>query len=390
MSIGGPPGALAGVLVSELAAIGPGPFCGMVLADMGAEVIRVERPTPSELGIPVPPRFDHLNRGKRSLSVDLKHPDGQRIVRRLLGRAQVLLEGFRPGTMERLGFGPGEVLAASPALVYGRITGWGDTGPLAAAAGHDLNFLAASGALAAIGVPDAPPPPPLNLIGDFGGAAMHMACGVLAALVAAARDGRGQVVSTSIAAASIALTPMLYGLRQAGAWSDRRADNLLDGGAPFYRCYATADGRFVAVGAIEPKFYRALLAGLGLSGEVPPGEQMDRTRWPATTALLAAHFANRTQAAWCETFAGTDACVSPVLSFDEAASYPQQGANAHFTGATGPVQPAPQPTLSRTPSRARTAAPELGQDTLALLQELGIGADEQTSLQQQGVIGTPV
>ena len=363
-------GALAGVRVDEFAAIGPVPFCGMVLADMGAEVIRVERPAASELGIPVDPAFDHLNRGKRSLALDLKQSASAEIVHRLLAGAQILLEGFRPGTMERIGFGPDPVLAANPRLVYGRVTGWGEAGPLAAVAGHDINFLAASGALAAMGQPGEPPPVPLNLIGDFGGAAMHLACGVLAALRVAEREGVGQVVSTSIAAGAVALTPMLHGLRQAGLWSTDRADNLLDGGAPFYRCYLAADRRAVAVGAIEAKFYRALLAGLGLLDQIDPAHQMDRATWPATAARLAARFAEAPMAHWAALFAATDACVTPVLSFDEAPAYPQHVQAGHFATVAGRVHPAPQPVLSRTPSHIAHPAPTLGRDNDALIDEI--------------------
>ncbi len=385
MSRSQPAGALAGIRVVEFAAIGPVPFCGMVLADMGAQVIRVERPTASDLGIPMEARFDHLNRGKRSIALDIKHPEGRLAVQRLLAGSQVLLEGFRPGTMERLGFGPDAVLAACPALVYGRINGWGEAGPLAPVAGHDLNFIAASGALAAMGRPGEPPPVPLNLIGDFGGAAMHLACGVLAALLAASREGKGQVVQTSIAAGSVALTPMLQGMRQAGIWSADRADNVLDGGAPFYRCYATEDGRYVAVGAIEAKFYRALLEGLDLIGEVTPDDQMDRAKWPATAGIVAARFSAGTLAHWCGVFAGTDACVTPVLSLEEAPGYTQHSANGHFAAVAGQVHPAPQPALSRTPSYIAGPAPNHGQDTADLLRELGYSAADVISLQQQGI-----
>ncbi|WP_216851377.1 CaiB/BaiF CoA-transferase family protein [Acidisphaera sp. L21] len=374
-----------GIRVVEFAAIGPIPFCGMLLADMGAEVIRIERPAGSDLGVPVETRFDHLNRGKRSLSVDLKHPAAHGVVHALLARSDVLLEGFRPGTMERLGFGPATVLAARPTLVYGRITGWGSTGPLAAIAGHDLNFIAASGALAAMGEPGVPPPVPLNLIGDFGGAAMHLACGILAALVAAKRDGLGQVVETSIAAGSIALTPMLQGLRQAGIWSAERADNILDGGAPFYRNYATQDARYVAVGAIEAKFYRALLDGLGLLNQLAPGDQMDRANWPETTRIIAERFAAHTNAHWLEVFAGSDACVTPVLNWDEAPSFAQHVAAGHFETVAGQVHPAPQPVLSRTPSRIRGGAPTLGEHNAALLADLGYSPEDVVSLEQQGV-----
>ena len=379
-------GALAGIRVVEFAAIGPIPFCGMLMADMGAEVIRIERPTPSDLGIPVAAQFDHLNRGKRSLAVDLKHPDGRRAVHDLLATADVLIEGFRPGTMERLGFGPDAVLADRPTLVYGRISGWGPGGPLAAISGHDLNFLAASGALGAMGAPGMPPPVPLNLIGDFGGAAMHLACGVLAALVAVNRGGVGQVVETSIAAGAIGLTPMLHGLRQSGQWSQHRQDNILDGGAPFYRSYASSDGHYLAVGAIEAKFYDALLQGLDLLKVIAVADQMDRSRWPAVSSLLAKTFAAHTAAHWQEVFDGTDACVTPVLSFDEAPDFPQHIANNHFQTVAGQVHPSPQPVLSRTPSRIRGPAPECGTDTADILQELGYDAPARALLEQQGAI----
>ena len=355
-------GALAGVRVLEFAAIGPVPFCGMVLADMGAEVIRIERPGASDLGIPVDPRFDHLNRGKRSLALDLKQPAAAEAVHRLLAGAQVLLEGFRPGTMERLGFGPAAVLACNPALVYGRISGWGESGPLAGAAGHDLNFLAASGALAAMGDPGAPPPVPLNLIGDFGGAAMHLACGILAALRVAERDGAGQVVATSIAAGAVALTPMLHGLQQAGLWSDRRADNILDGGAPFYRCYATADGRAVAVGAIEAKFYRTLLAGLGLLDAIEPGRQMDRATWPDTTAPAGGPLCRRPDGALGDAVRRHRCVRHPGAELCGGARLPAARGRRAFPDRCrpGPSRPATRPFALAEPHPRPGAAPRAG------------------------------
>jgi alpha-methylacyl-CoA racemase len=370
------PGSLAGVRVVEFPAIGPVPFAGMVLADLGAEVVRIDRVQPTGLGIAMPPRFNLLNRGKRSIAVDLKHPDGIAVARRLVAASHILLEGFRPGVMERLGLGPEACLAANPALIYGRISGWGERGPLAGVAGHDINYLGLSGALAAMGEPGAPPPVPLNLIGDFGGGSMFLVAGVLAALLHARRSGIGQVVRTSIAEAALALMPMFYGLRAAGLWTDRRGDNVLDGGAPFYRTYATRDGRFVAVGAIEPKFYAALVAGLGLAGRVALGAQLDRKLWPETTALFAARFREKTRAEWSEVFADSDACVTPVLEMDEAATHPQHAALGSFVASDGMRAPAPAPEFTATPRRAAAPPPGPGADTASVLAALGYSAAE--------------
>lgn len=262
-------GPLAGLRVVEMAAIGPVPFCGLLLADLGADLLRIDRPGGAELGVPIPPRFDVLARGKQAMALDLKQPDGIAQALDLIAGADALIEGFRPGVMERLGLGPAVCHARNPRLVFSRISGWGDAGPMRGEAGHDLNFLGLTGALDALGVPGQPPPVPLNLIGDFGGGAMQLAVGVLAALLHAQSAGEGQVVATSIWEGAHALTPFLHGLRAAGAWEDRRAANILDGGAPFYRCYETADaGTYLAVAAIEPKFYQRLLDGLGLAGEL--------------------------------------------------------------------------------------------------------------------------
>ncbi len=379
-------GPLAGVSVLEFPAIGPIPFCGMVLADMGAAVIRVERVGGGDLGIAVPPRFDVLNRGKRSIALDLKHVDGATIARRLLATAQILIEGFRPGVMERLGLGPEAALRERPALVYGRISGWGERGPLAASAGHDINYIGLSGALAAMGEPGAPPPVPLNLIGDFGGAAMHLACGVLAALLAVRAGGPGQVVRTSIAEASLALMPMIYGLRAAGTWSSARARNVLDGGAPFYRTYRTSDDRFVAVGAIEPKFYAALLEGLGLAGTLSVAAQHDRAAWPGATALFAARFGEKTREEWTRAFAGRDACVTPVVDMDEAPDHPQHQALGSFVAPGGVRQPAPTPAFSAAPRREPPPPPVPGQDTAAILRGLGYSPERIAGLARARVI----
>ncbi|GAC1477803.1 MAG: CaiB/BaiF CoA-transferase family protein [Acetobacteraceae bacterium] len=370
-----PAGPLAGLVVIEMAAIGPVPHCGLVLAEMGADVIRLDRVEPSGLGIAIPARFDALARGKRSVALDLKTPDGLAAAHALIARADALLEGFRPGVMERLGLGPEACLAANPKLVFGRISGWGDAGPLSAVSGHDLNYLGQTGALLAMGGPGAVPPVPLNLVADFGGGAMQLAAGVLAALLAVRASGRGQVVATSIYEGAAALTAMTHGMRAAGEWRDARADNVLDGGAPFYRPYATADGGYMAVAAIEPKFYRALLDGLDLGATVDPAAQLDRRRWPDTAARFAERFAGRTRAAWTAQFAGTDACVTPVLDWAEAQTHPQAAALGLFDAAHGVALPRTAPRFSATPCRAPNPAVAPGVDTRAVLQAAGLPSE---------------
>ena len=366
------PGPLSGTTVVEMAAIGPVPHCGLVLAEMGAGVIRLDRVGASGLGIPVPPRHDALARGKRSVALDLKSTDGLAAARALIARADILLEGFRPGVMERLGLGPDPCLAANPRLVYGRISGWGDAGPMAGDSGHDLNYLGLTGALLAMGDPGMPPPVPLNLVADFGGGAMQLACGVLAALLSARATGRGQVVATSILEGAAALTAMTYGFRAAGQWRDARRDNILDGGAPFYRTYAAADGGFLAVAAIEPKFFRALLAGLDLEDMIPPASQHDRAGWPGMARQFAERFATRTRDDWAARFAGTDACVTPVLGWPEAQAHPQTTALGLFNGPQDGLLPRTAPRFSATPCAAPAKAVEAGADTCAVLQEIGL------------------
>lgn len=332
---------LAGVTVIEMAAIGPVPHCGLVLRELGADVVRIDRTEASGLGIGMAEEFDVLARGKRIVQLDLKSDAGRDAAMGLIATADVLLEGFRPGVMERLGLGPQQCLERNPRLVYGRLSGWGEYGPLAEQAGHDLNYLGLTGALAAMGPPGTPPPVPLNLIADFGGGAMQLAVGVLAASLQARQSGRGQVVATSILEGALALTPMMHGMRAAGAMSDTRNDNVLDGGAPFYRCYEAQCGGYVAVAAIEAKFYRALLSGLGLQGKLDPAAQMDKAGWGHAHEQFARTFQTRTRDAWAAHFQGTDACVTPVLTFAEAPTHPQNASTFHagtFTG-SGPVAP---------------------------------------------------
>jgi alpha-methylacyl-CoA racemase len=369
-------GPLHGITVVEMAAIGPVPFSGMMLADLGAEVIRLDRREPSGLGTGIDPRFDIAARGKKSLALDLKSPAGLAAARRLIAAADIVIEGFRPGVMERLGLGPEICLGDNPHLVFGRISGWGATGPMAAMAGHDLNYLGLSGALAAMGPADAPPPVPLNLIGDYGGGAMMLALGVVAALVQARTSGKGQVVETSIAGAALALTPLFYGLMAGGRWGVARGDNLLDGGAPFYRCYECADGGHVAVGAIEPKFYRLLINGLGLADRLNPARQYDKTSWPETISILGQSFRTAARDEWAARFDGTDACVTPVLDWTEAPAHPQHQALGSFTEIGGVTQPAAHPHFSQTPAGIGSSAPALGANNAAVLARLGYSEAE--------------
>ena len=364
-------GPLAGIKVVEMAAIGPVPFCGMMLADMGAEVIRVDRPASANLGIEVDTPFDFMARGKSSIAVNLKQPQGITVVRRILEKADIVIEGFRPLVMERLGLGPEECLTANPRLVFGRCSGWGDKGPLAHRAGHDINFLSIAGVLGALGPKDGPPLPPLNLIGDFGGGAMHLVAGVLAALIAARATGRGQVVSASIADGALGLMPMIYGLRSGGVWTCARGDNVLDGGAPYYRTYRARDGRYVAVGAIETKFYAELLEQLGLQDRVDAKRQNDRTTWPATAAIFEQHFLTRTRDEWADVFADSDACVTPVLELDEAPKHPHHIAARSFVEVEGILQPAPGAKFSQAPTPFLNGAHKPGADTRSILKGAG-------------------
>lgn len=336
---------LAGLKVVELHAIGPVPFAGQLLRSLGADVARVSPPTDRGVGIGMDPMYDLSNLGKRPVALDLKSADGLAQARALIGGADVLLEGFRPGVLERLGLAPADLLAANPRLVVGRLSGWGSRGPLADRAGHDINYLGLAGLLNGIGTREAPVPP-LNVVGDYGGGAMLLAVGVLAALVRRGVDGRGGVVASSILAGSVTLSPIFYGMLAAGLWKIGRAANVLDGGAPYYRVYRTADDRFVAVGAIEPRFYAELLEVTGLAGRLDPRRQNDRATWDETARVFAERFAQRTRDDWARVAEGTDACLTPVLDFLEAAAHPHNLANGLYR-----TDPYPQPDRTVTFSR---------------------------------------
>jgi alpha-methylacyl-CoA racemase len=356
-------GPLSGCRVVELAGIGPGPFAGMILADLGAEVVRVDRPAAGERA----ERFDVLGRGKKSVVLDLKRPEAVAAVLDLVAAADALIEGYRPGVAERLGLGPAQCLARNPRLVYGRMTGWGQDGPMAQQAGHDIAYIALTGALHAIGEQGGPPQIPLNLLGDFGGGSTYLVIGVLAALWAVRSGAPGQVVDAAIVDGAAHLLAMTHGMLAAGAWADERGVNLLDGGAPFYAVYATADGRHMAVGALEPKFYAEFLARLGLDED--PARQHDRSGWAALRRRIAETFATRTQSEWTEAFSGSDACVAPVLGLREAADDPHLAARGTLVSRDGVLQPAPAPRFSATQAAPVAPPPVTGQDDLAAIAE---------------------
>jgi alpha-methylacyl-CoA racemase len=376
------PGPLAGVRLLEFAGMGPGPFAAMLLADMGAEVIRIDRPqarvpsAPGDAGgasrAPIPP--NPLLRGRRSIALDLKHPAAAGIALRLAERTDLLIEGYRPGTMDRLGLGPGDCLERNPRLVYGRATGWGQTGPLRLAAGHDLNYLALSGALHAIGRAGQPPTPPVNLLGDYAGGGLYLAFGLVCALREVQVSGRGQVVDAAIVDGAAGLTTTLQWMTSAGAWDARRGTNELDSGAPYYDVYETADGEFVSVAALEPKFYAELCRVLRLSG--PEWNNRDRDAWPRQRKRLTEIFLSRTRDEWTAAFAGADACFAPVLSPAEAPAHPHHAARGTFASRDGVTEPAPAPRLSRTPGAAGTPAAKPGQHTTEVLRDLGLSDAE--------------
>ncbi|MBC5767069.1 CaiB/BaiF CoA transferase family protein [Ramlibacter albus] len=352
------PGPLDGLRVVEMAGMGPGPFCGMVLADLGADVVCIARPGTTHAAT------DVTARGKRHVALDLQTAPGVEAALGLIVKADVLIEGYRPGVMERLGLGPTACMKLNPKLVYGRMTGWGQTGPLSAAAGHDINYIAVTGALHAIGRAGDAPPPPLNYVGDYGGGAMLLAVGLLAALHEARRSGQGQVVDAAMTDGAALLSSVFYGMKAAGRWTAQRADNLLDGAAHFYDTYACADGKFVAIGAIEPKFFAQLCELCGLEAEFTQG-QMDRSRWPMMKLRLADVFRTRTREEWCALLEGTDACFAPVLDFEEAPQHVHNQARGTFVTVQGVVQPAPAPRFSRTPNaQPEPAAPQAAADAL--------------------------
>lgn len=382
-SVAGP---LAGMKVVEIGSIGPGPFCAMLLADLGADVLRIDRVRGAGL---VGPNADHgaelMHRGRRSVAVDLKHPDGAEVVLELAKQSDVLMEGFRPGVAERLGIGPEDCDSRNPRLVYGRITGFGQDGPLAQHVGHDLNYVALSGVLSMIGRQGQPPTPPLNLVGDFGGGGFLLALGILAALFERQQSGRGQVVDAAMVEGSALLATCFFGFIQTGGWTAERGTNLVDSGAPFYDTYETADGRWLSVAAIEPHFYQDLVRMLGLPDDLP--DQNDRAAWPELKKLFATTLRTRTRDEWCAAAEGLNPCVAPVLEMDEAAAHPQNVARETFTRFEGLTQPAPAPKFSRTPASLRRRPPMPGEHTIEALRDWGLEAAHIDGWQRTGAIG---
>jgi alpha-methylacyl-CoA racemase len=385
-------GPLQGLRVLEVAGIGPGPFAAMMLADLGAEVVRIDRPAQRRPAADdgtgraaADPRRYVMHRGRRSVAVDLRHPDGVATVLRLIEQADALIEGFRPGTMERLGLGPEECLRRNPRLIYGRMTGWGQDGPLAAAAGHDIDYIAVAGALHCFARAGQPPVPPVNIVGDIGGGGMFLVVGLLSALWEASRSGQGQVVDAAMVDGAAVLTTMLYGLLAQGRWRDVPGTNFGDTGAPYYDVYTTADGRYIAVGALEEPFYAELIGRLGLDDAELPNRH-DRSQWPVLRARLADVFRTRSRDEWCAVFEGSDACVAPVLSLSEAPRHPQSIARQTFVDKDGLVQPAPAPRFSRTPTHLEIPPPLPGEHTDEVLTAWGIEPAEVTRLRESGAV----
>lgn len=379
-------GPLAGIRIIEFAAKGPCPMSAMLLSDLGADVVRIDRigdENRMDHAIPGPLRF--LERGRRSIALDLKRREAREIVLRLVATRDALIEGFRPGVMERLGLGPDQCLASNPRLVYGRVTGWGQDGPLSATAGHDINYIALTGALGAIGQEDGPPVVPLNLLGDFGGGATYLTIGVLSALLEARRSGRGQIVDVAMTDAVISLMTALYAARARGDWIERRGSNFLDGGAYYYGIYETSDGKYLAIGAIEEKFRRELFEKLGLHS-LPVDKSMDRTQWPQLKTQISQVIRQRTRDEWVRIFEGSDACIAPVLSMSEAIRHPHNEARKVFVEVAGVTQPAPTPRLSRTPGTVGATAPTPGGHTNTILEELGFGINAIRRMHAAGIV----
>jgi alpha-methylacyl-CoA racemase len=378
-------GPLNGLKIIEVAGIGPGPFAAMMLSDMGADVIRVDRSANAMGGDPATPPSDILNRGRRSIGLDLKSPEGVEVLLELVAAADGLVEGFRPGVAERLGFGPDVCAERNPRLVYGRMTGWGQEGPYAPTAGHDINYIALAGVLGLLGRAGERPAIPLNLVGDFGGGGMLLAFGVLAGIHHVSRGGRGQVVDAAMVDGSALLSSMMHGLRAEGAWRDRRGTNVIDSGAHFYEVYETKDGRFVAVGAIESKFYGELLEIVGL-GDADTPNQWDQNRWPEMKDRLAEVFRSRTRDEWDELLLGTDACYAPVLELSEVGDHPHNAARGTFIDVAGIMQPAPAPRFSQTSANVQRPPAHPGQHTLEVLAEWGLTDDEIALLHESGAV----
>ena len=372
-------GPLANLKVLEFAGIGPGPFCGMLLSDLGADVVRIDRKGASGRG-----RADVTARGRRSVAMDLKSTAAVETCLKLMETCDAVFEGFRPGVMERLGLGPDIALARNPRLVYGRMTGWGQSGPYAHAAGHDMNYIAISGALGAIGTSEKPVPP-LNLVGDFGGGALYLAFGLLAGVLHARATGEGQVIDCAMSDGAASLMAMFYGFKASGVWSNERRSNLLDGGAHFYDTYQCSDGKWVSIASIEPQFYALLLEKTGIT-DPDFSSQMDRTRWPQLKARLASVIAGKTRDEWIEIMAGTDVCFAPVLDMDEAPQHPHNIARATFVDIDGVVQPAPAPRFSRTPGAVTCGPPSIGAHSRSALEDWGLSGAEIEALAGAGAI----
>jgi len=379
-------GTLSGYKIVEFAGIGPAPMCAMLLADMGAEVLRIDRAEDAALGITLEAKYSLLSRGRRSVAIDLKRREGVDAAMKLVEKADALLEGFRPGVMERLGLGPDECLKRNPRLIYGRMTGWGQEGPLAHAAGHDINYIALSGVLASIGRKGEAPVPPLNLVGDFGGGGLYLALGVVAGLLEAQKSGKGQVVDTAMVDGAASLLTAVYGMHASGMWSNGRGENILDTGAHFYDVYETRDGEYISIGSIEAKFYAELLKLSGLEGQEMP-RQMDRKAWPDLKKKFAALFKTKTRDEWCKIMEGSDICFAPVLSMAEAPKHPHNQVRGTFVEVEGVVQPGPAPRFSRTPSKIQRPPAKPGEHTEEALREWGFSAADLEKLRGCGAIG---
>ena len=377
-------GPLTGIRVVELAGIGPGPFCAMLLADLGAEVIRVDRTSQVDTGIDRGRKYNVLNRSRKSISVDLKNADGIETVLKLVENADALIEGFRPGVTERLGLGPDECIERNPALVYGRMTGWGQEGPMAHAAGHDINYIALTGALHAIGGADKPSPP-LNVVGDFGGGGVFLAFGLCAALLESKNSGLGQVVDAAMTEGAASLMSSIYGMYASGGWSNKREDNILDGGSYYYGVYETADNKFISIGSIEGKFHDVLLQITGLA-DASTIDRNDRSTWEEKKQRMEQLVRLKTRDEWDELMLGTDVCYAPVLNFEEAPKHPHNVARQSFVEVDGVMQPAPAPKFSRTPGTVQMPPPAPGQHTSEILSDWGFDADEIEKLKDAGAV----
>lgn len=378
-------GPLKGIRIIELGTLGPAPFASSVLADFGADVVRIDRQSSVDSGINFPPELDPYNRNKRSVALDLKHPDAVNLALQMISKADIFIEGFRPGITERLGLGPEICATHNPRLIYARMTGWGQDGPLAQVAGHDINYLALTGALDCIGEKEYPPVPPLNLVADLGGGAMYLVAGILAAVIESRHSGQGQVIDMAMIEGVANLMSAFYAFNQQKVWTLQRGDNFVDGGAPFYRTYETSDGKYVAVGALESRFYKALLKGMGLSEETLP-QQNDRAKWPLLTKRFAEIFKSKTRDQWIKTMTPHDACFSPVLNMDEAMHHPQMRHRNVFTEINGVTHPVPAPKFSRSSTALKSEPPKPGQHSINVLSDWEFSSEEIDSKIQVGAL----